>query len=48
MADHAAIEKLAQALVEEQTSSGKAGSTAESCSGGWVAKAITDIPGSSA
>jgi nicotinamide-nucleotide amidase len=48
MADHAAIEKLAQALVEELTSSGKAVSTAESCSGGWVAKAITDIPGSSA
>jgi nicotinamide-nucleotide amidase len=48
MADHAAIEKLAQALVEELTASGKAVSTAESCSGGWVAKAITDIPGSSA
>lgn len=30
------------------TESGKAVSTAESCTGGWVAKAITDIPGSSA
>ncbi|MDA0705527.1 MAG: nicotinamide-nucleotide amidohydrolase family protein [Proteobacteria bacterium] len=48
MADHEAIEKLARALVEELTAAGKAVSTAESCSGGWVAKAITDIAGSSA
>ena len=48
MADHEAIEKLARALVEELTTAGKAVSTAESCSGGWVAKAITDISGSSA
>ncbi|MDH4124465.1 MAG: CinA family protein [Gammaproteobacteria bacterium] len=48
MADHDAIEKLARALVEELTAAGKAVSTAESCSGGWVAKAITDISGSSA
>jgi nicotinamide-nucleotide amidase len=48
MADHEAIKKLAQALVEELTAAGKAVSTAESCSGGWVAKAITDIAGSSA
>ncbi len=48
MADHESIRKLAEALVSELTSSGKAVATAESCTGGWVAKAITDIPGSSA
>lgn len=48
MADHAAIETLARALVEELSAVSKAVSTAESCSGGWVAKAITDIAGSSA
>ena len=39
---------MAEALVNELTASGKAVATAESCSGGWVAKAITDIAGSSA
>jgi len=48
MADHDAIEKLAAALVAELAASGKAVATAESCTGGWIAKAITDIPGSSA
>ncbi len=48
MADHEAIRKLAEALVNELTEAGKAVATAESCTGGWVAKAITDIPGSSA
>jgi len=48
MADHESIRKLAEALVSELTSSGKMVSTAESCTGGWIAKAITDIPGSSA
>jgi nicotinamide-nucleotide amidase len=48
MADHEAIAKLAQALVADLTAAGKAVATAESCSGGWVAKAITDIAGSSA
>ncbi|MDH5620829.1 MAG: CinA family protein [Gammaproteobacteria bacterium] len=47
MADHESIRKLAEALVTELTKSGKAVATAESCTGGWVAKAITDIPGSS-
>lgn len=47
MADHESIGKLAAALVAELTAAGKAVSTAESCTGGWVAKAITDIPGSS-
>jgi len=48
MADHDSLRKLAEALVNELTASGKAVATAESCSGGWVAKAITDIAGSSA
>ncbi len=48
MADHEAIEKLAAALVKELTDSGKAVATVESCTGGWIAKAITDIAGSSA
>ncbi|NIL94504.1 MAG: nicotinamide-nucleotide amidohydrolase family protein [Woeseiaceae bacterium] len=48
MADHESIRKLAAALVNDMTEAGKAVSTAESCTGGWVAKAITDIPGSSA
>jgi nicotinamide-nucleotide amidase len=47
MADHEAIKELANALVMELSSASKAVATAESCSGGWVAKAITDIPGSS-
>ena len=47
MADHDAIKELAQALVAELTAGSKAVATAESCSGGWVAKAITDIAGSS-
>ena len=47
MADHDAIMKLAEALVTNLAKSGKAVATAESCTGGWIAKAITDIPGSS-
>lgn len=47
MADHAAILKLAEALVGELTEARKMVSTAESCTGGWIAKAITDVPGSS-
>ena len=48
MADHGALFKLAAALVADLTDAGKAVATAESCTGGWVAKAITDVPGSSA
>jgi len=48
MADHAALYDLATEVVTRLTESGKALATAESCSGGWVAKAITDVPGSSA
>ncbi len=48
MADHESIYKLAEALVSNLTGASKAVSTAESCTGGWIAKAITDVPGSSA
>ena len=48
MADHESIYKLAEALVSNLTEASKAVSTAESCTGGWIAKAITDVPGSSA
>ena len=48
MADHESIRKLAAAVVNDMTATGKAVSTAESCTGGWVSKALTDIPGSSA
>ncbi|MDH3363431.1 MAG: CinA family protein [Gammaproteobacteria bacterium] len=47
MADHDSILRLAEALVAELASSGKIVSTAESCTGGWIAKAITDVAGSS-
>ncbi|MEE8427198.1 MAG: nicotinamide-nucleotide amidohydrolase family protein [Woeseiaceae bacterium] len=48
MAEDAIVHGLAQALVTALNAAGKTLSTAESCTGGWVAKALTDIPGSSA
>ena len=48
MADHESLRKLATAVVTDLTAAGKALTTAESCTGGWVAKTITDIAGSSA
>jgi len=39
---------LAQQLGECLTARGVKLATAESCSGGWIAKTITDLPGSSA
>ncbi|MBT8090464.1 MAG: CinA family protein [Gammaproteobacteria bacterium] len=47
MADHEAILELSEALVAELATSGKMVATAESCTGGWIAKAITDVAGSS-
>ena len=42
------ISALSEALVSELTAAKKSLATAESCTGGWVAKSITDIAGSSA
>lgn len=41
------VESAASALVTALLSAGKTVAAAESCTGGWVAKAITDIAGSS-
>jgi nicotinamide-nucleotide amidase len=48
MADHESIQKLAAAVVDALNRSVKVVATAESCTGGWLAKAITDISGASA
>ncbi len=48
MADYESLQKLAAAVVQDLADSGKAVATAESCTGGWIAKTVTDIPGSSA
>lgn len=47
MADQESINGLAEALVGELTAAGKSVATAESCTGGWIAKSLTDINGSS-
>ena len=47
MTDTDSISELAEALVGELISAGKCVSTAESCTGGWIAKSMTDISGSS-
>ena len=47
MVEDIGIRDLAESLVTALSSSGKTVTTAESCTGGWIAKAITDIPGSS-
>jgi nicotinamide-nucleotide amidase len=48
MVEDVSIRALAQSLVDALSDAGKTVATAESCTGGWIAKAITDIPGSSA
>lgn len=48
MADPESIGALSEALVGELLAAGKTVSTAESCTGGWIAKSITDNAGSSA
>jgi len=41
------ITVVAKAVVSELVAAGKTLATAESCTGGWIAKALTDIAGSS-
>ena len=41
------LSALATALVEELLAARKTVATAESCTGGWLAKCITDVAGSS-
>jgi nicotinamide-nucleotide amidase len=48
MQDDRTIDELSTLVVQELSAAGKAVSTAESCTGGWIAKALTDVPGSSA
>ena len=48
MAANDSIDELAGSLVVELAAAGKTVATAESCTGGWIAKALTDIAGSSA
>ena len=48
MADGKNIGTLAKTLVAELVRQGLTVATAESCTGGWIAKAITDVAGSSA
>lgn len=47
-ADDDAIRHAADTLVAALARAGKTVTTAESCTGGWIAKALTDIAGSSA
>ena len=42
------MKTLAEALVGELIDAGLSVATAESCTGGWIAKALTDVTGSSA
>jgi nicotinamide-nucleotide amidase len=48
MIEDVGIRALASSLVQALSAKGATLSAAESCTGGWIAKAITDIPGSSA
>jgi nicotinamide-nucleotide amidase len=48
MVEDVGLRVLAEALVSALAQTGNTVTTAESCTGGWIAKAITDIPGSSA
>ena len=47
MPESDAIAALAEALIDELIDGAATVATAESCTGGWIAKALTDVPGSS-
>ena len=46
--DDEALDSLAMSLAAEMKAQGRRLATAESCTGGWIAKICTDLPGSSA
>jgi nicotinamide-nucleotide amidase len=46
--EDADLERLAVRVGRKLLATGRHLATAESCTGGWIAKAITDVPGSSA
>lgn len=48
MSNVESIAILAEALVDELIVAGLTVTTAESCTGGWIAKSLTDVSGSSA
>ena len=48
MTRNESIENLAAELVGKLTAAGTSVATAESCTGGWIAQALTAVPGSSA
>jgi nicotinamide-nucleotide amidase len=48
VAEETDVGRVAKALVERLAAAGKVVATAESCTGGWIAKALTDVAGSSA
>jgi nicotinamide-nucleotide amidase len=48
MTEAESIAALSEAVVTEAIDAGQSVAVAESCTGGWIAKAITDINGSSA
>jgi len=41
------IQQLAEKVIKASKSAGQTIATAESCTGGWISKALTDISGSS-
>ena len=47
MPEDPAISELATALVGDLNRNNKVVAAAESCTGGWIAKVLTDVPGSS-
>jgi len=47
MSERESIATLAEALVGELLAAEQTVATAESCSGGWIAKSLTDVAGSS-
>jgi len=47
LSDDAALAARAVSLARRLTASGKTIATVESCTGGWIAKLLTDVPGCS-